>query len=212
MNPKQRTVCTRRKYKSIRSRSRSIAGKLFDVSHAGMTDDVFFRMDCSLWVEEEEGGGAGRAASVYVQPRPFRSHCSQGASPAHLVLALLQLMHERSTRRLLSPASVLSSLLPLLLRALPDEYTHSSPYRRHRRHPPRARSHLTFVPSWQNENIYQSGKIQGTHFAVAAYATANRLHLGRAQCATLSRHVAVIIAWDRALRLDTRCERAGSRS
>jgi hypothetical protein len=144
MKPKQRTVCTRRKYRSIRSRSRSIAGKLFDVSHVGMTDDDFLRVDGSLWVDEAEGGGAGTLASLYEQLRPFRSHCSHGTPPAHLVLALLQLMHERRTRRLLSPASVLSSLIPLLLRVLPAEYTHCSPYRRHRRHPPGVRSHLTF--------------------------------------------------------------------
>lgn len=150
MKPKHRTVCTRRKYKSIRSRRRSIAGKLFDVSHAGMTDDGFFRVGCSLWVDEA-GGGTDTLASVYEQSRPFRSHCSQGAPPAHLVLALLQLMHERSTRRLLSPASVLSSLIPLLLSVLPDEYTHSSPYRRHRRHPPRVRSHLTLFQVGETE-------------------------------------------------------------
>jgi hypothetical protein len=131
---------------------------------------------------------------VYEQLRPFRSHCSHGAPPAHLVLAFLQLMHERSTRRLLSPASVLSSLIPLLLRVLPDEYTHCSPYRRHRRHPPGVRSHLTFVSSWRNGNIYRSGgKTRGTHFAVAADTTANRLHLGRARCAIFSRHEAVRI-------------------
>jgi hypothetical protein len=194
MKPKHRTVCTRRKYKSIRSRSRSIDGKLFDVSHVGKADDAFFRVDCSLWVDEAEGGGAGTLPSVYEQLRPFRSHCSQGDPPAHLVLALLQSMHERSTRRLLSPASVLSSLIPLLLRVLPDEYTHSSPYRRHRRHPPGVRSHLTFVSSWRNGNINRSGETRGTHFAVAADTTANRLHLGRARCAIFSRHVVVRIA------------------
>jgi hypothetical protein len=144
IKPKHRTVCTRRKYKSTRSWRRSIAGKLLAVSHTGMADDTFLRMDRSLWVDKAEAGGAATLASVYEQFRLFASHCSQGAPPAHLVLAFLQFMHERSTRRLLSPASVLSSLFPLLLRVLPDEYTHSSPYRRHRRHPPRVRSHLTF--------------------------------------------------------------------
>lgn len=50
------------------------------------------------------------------------------------------------------------------------------------------RSHLTFCLKLAKWKYLPIGETRDTHFAVAADATANRLHLGRAWGVILSRH------------------------